>query len=215
MTDGSLLVRFYLNQAPDRNGRKLVDIQSWDDDALESTHDYIQWMFPLPEPSAFSSDAPILTDVDIREFKRDARIRRNLLVSYHRMLRFYGLKIYETEAALTVAPSKKFRKRAADWLTRENHNFLRITRILRCMQLLGFKKHSLAFLRCLRDLYATNGADNVGSETMDYWEGALKFSTTAEMLASWGKGYKVPHSRSPPLRQSASRPKLRNRPRKS
>ncbi len=35
------------------------EIWAWDDAALEDGHDFIQWLFPLPEPSAFVDDAPL------------------------------------------------------------------------------------------------------------------------------------------------------------
>jgi hypothetical protein len=42
-------------------GRYLREIQEWPDDQLESVHDYIQWLFPLPEPSGFNVAAPALS----------------------------------------------------------------------------------------------------------------------------------------------------------
>ena len=60
----SPLVRFYRGDAPDARGRTLDDILAWDDEQLEAVHDYIQWLFPLDEPSRFNPDAPLLTPAD-------------------------------------------------------------------------------------------------------------------------------------------------------
>ena len=50
----SQLVNFYLGDAPDNQGRMIDEILSWKDEQLEDVHDYIQWLFPLKERSAFT-----------------------------------------------------------------------------------------------------------------------------------------------------------------
>ena len=45
------LVAFYRDGARDDEGRTLAEILAWDDDRLEEIHDFIQWLFPLPERS--------------------------------------------------------------------------------------------------------------------------------------------------------------------
>jgi hypothetical protein len=57
----SLLVDLYRGRAVDTEGRSLKDVLSWPDDELEVVHDFVQWLFPLPEPSRFNPDAPLLT----------------------------------------------------------------------------------------------------------------------------------------------------------
>jgi hypothetical protein len=54
VSGSSRLLAFYRGQAPDDAGRWLKDIWEWDDEQLETTHDFIQWLFPLPEPSRFN-----------------------------------------------------------------------------------------------------------------------------------------------------------------
>src|SRR5208283_1467128 len=51
-----------------RNFGYLHEIQEWADGQLEAVHDYIQWVFPLPERSGFNVAAPVLTRESIREF---------------------------------------------------------------------------------------------------------------------------------------------------
>ena len=45
------LVKFYRGSGTDHAGRTLDEILTWDDAALESVHDYIQWLFPNPDAS--------------------------------------------------------------------------------------------------------------------------------------------------------------------
>src|SRR4051794_40787710 len=87
----SRLVRFYRGESPDIQGRNLEDIWAWDDDSLEEAHDFIQWLFPLPEASAFNPDAPLLRGDDIAAFAADPLLRQRLRRSFDRFLLFLGL----------------------------------------------------------------------------------------------------------------------------
>jgi hypothetical protein len=111
-------------------------MQNWSDEDLERTHDYIQWMFPLAEPSGFNVDAPILDAGAISRFQSEPSLRGHLQTSLIRMLSFYGLEIHGT-IPLSVTRAPNFAERAENWLTPSNHNHLRITRILKSLKLLG------------------------------------------------------------------------------
>ena len=65
----SRIIEFYSGTEPDPRGRYLKEIQRWPDDRLEKFHDYIQWLFPLPEPSGFNVAAPVLNRESIEEFR--------------------------------------------------------------------------------------------------------------------------------------------------
>src|SRR5437762_2896650 len=117
------LVDFYKGLAPDYKGRKLHDIWNWDYERLEETHDYIQVLFPLPEPSSFSSRAPILTEQEIAEFRASETMQRNVMRSFRLMLDFYGLQYHENP--MRVGKASHFRDRAPNWLAHGDHNFLR------------------------------------------------------------------------------------------
>ena len=141
-------------------------------DELESHHDYIQWLFPLPEPSGANASAPLLSKEDIAAFDSDDSLRRALVQSLELMLQFYGLKrqlAARTSVSCVVATSTSG---AALWLTRGNHNFLRISRMLRSLSLLGLGSHAVAFLECLEEIYAENPM-TIGSTTIGYWRRAI------------------------------------------
>src|SRR5947209_4025975 len=86
----SRLLDFYRGLKTDTEGRFLNEILAWDEDDFEAVHDFIQWLFPLPEPSQFNPDAPLLTKADIIAFKTDPALHANLLKSFDRILRFLG-----------------------------------------------------------------------------------------------------------------------------
>ncbi len=154
------ILDFYEEAAADNRGRFLTDILAWDDARLEAVHDYIQWLFPLPERSAFNPAAPILTDSDIAAFHDRPALHAALAKSLVRMRAFYGL------------PAGKVRQAA--WLTPGNHNLLRLSRILRCLHLLGLEHEAGALLRDLEALYKAGAGSVIGAETLGYWRRAAQ-----------------------------------------
>ena len=72
-----MLVHFLEGTYPDHKGRYLSDIWSYSDNEIERTHDFIQWIFPLDEPSNAVWDAPVLIDQEIDEILDSSKVRRN------------------------------------------------------------------------------------------------------------------------------------------
>lgn len=168
----SRIIGFYNGTESDHRGRYLREIQEWPDDQLESVHDYIQWLFPLPEPSGFNVAAPVLTRESIRDFLARPDLQENLRVSFLRLMNFYGLEI--RSGTVTRAPN--FAAKATGWLSPGNHNHLRITRILRCLTVLGLEAEAKAFLECLAEIYEdeqNKPLPAISDETMLYWREAV------------------------------------------
>ena len=174
MAEEDRLVRFHLGQETDHRGRYLFDIQRWPDNKLETVHDYIQWLFPLPERSGFNLAAPVLTAESIQEFRTRTELQQNLRVSFLRMMSFYGLEARLAEA-ITVTRSSSFAVRSAGWLSASNHHHLRITRILRCLSVLGLEAEAKAFFECLAEIHEeerSKPAPAISDETFEYWRAA-------------------------------------------
>lgn len=165
---------FYRGDGRDHRGRLLSDIHELDFYELEFNHDYIQWLFPLREPSGANASAPLLSNDDIRRFQSDESLRTRLLQSFELMLSFLGLELADTSDAgsASVRKAPHFGERHQVWLRAGNHNFLRISRILRSLTLLGCARHASAFLQCLEAMYAENSA-TIGNTTMGYWRRAV------------------------------------------
>jgi hypothetical protein len=167
----SSIVDFYRGTHPDFLGRNLADIWQWDNDQLEDVHSYIQILFPNRDPSPVNPAAPILDQATEAAFARDEELRRNLATSLDVMLRFYGLEYDATAEQVRRRPD--FAARAQNWLSRGNHNYLRITRILKCLMALGLPERARAFFRCLEDVHAGHGCV-IGVDTFAYWHGAVR-----------------------------------------
>ncbi len=170
----SWIVPFYLGEGVDSRYRKLEDIWMWDFEDLECVHDYIQWLFPLMEVSAFNPDAPLVDASVLAAFDRDERLRQNLLKSLTVMLTFYGWTgVVDRSGEISIEPSLNRKDREAEWICPCDHNYLRITRILKCLMTFEMERSALAFYRCLQQIYRKK-SDLIGAETFSYWTSAVK-----------------------------------------
>ena len=162
----STLLNFYRLKSPDSQGRMLWELWAFDDRQMEMRHDFIQWMFPLNEPSAFNSQAPLVTAEDQRAFKTDPAIMQAYRKSIDRFLGFIGLEFTDDGSVIKAAD---FAQRRAIWEA-SNHNWLRITRFLKSMKLLGFDEQAAALWECLRRLHEDDGF--VSDSSFAYWKEA-------------------------------------------
>jgi Opioid growth factor receptor (OGFr) conserved region len=167
-----VLISFYLSQSTDNRGRTIDEILTWDNNSLECTHDYIQWLFPLREASGFNPDAPVLDDQQIAAFRASDELRERLSRSFKLMLSFYGLQCDDAGEERHISKGKDFGQRSQTWLTPGNHNYLRITRILTSLRLLGLEEYAGAFLAFLEQQYKEEG-ERIGDTTFWYWQRAV------------------------------------------
>lgn len=169
MSRESLLERFYRGDGTDSEGRRLEDILRWDDQTLEYVHDFIQWLFPLDERSAVNPDAPLVTRVDRDAFAADETLAANLRRAFARMLAFYGFRLNETEGL--VERDEHWPSRSRVWLRPHNHNYLRQTRIIKSLTLLGQPALARAFGEALLKEYE-RAPDVIGPTTAGFWRRA-------------------------------------------
>lgn len=168
------IVAFYAGTGLDAAGRRLAEILAWDDCRLEQVHDFIQWLFPTDEPSAVNPLAPLVTRETVEAFAQDAALRRQLLASFERMLRFYGLERREEAGQVLIRPASTYQARRDNWLVPGNHNHLRITRILTSLGLLGLGAEAEAFGACLTRVFEREGRTAITDRTFRFWMNALK-----------------------------------------
>jgi hypothetical protein len=170
----SSLVDFYAGRETDARGRTIDEIWSMSLDELESTHDFIQWLFPLRERSAVEPRAPILTAATIAAFDTPS-MRVRLVRSAEMMAVFYGFQMRRESGVWRVGLAPDAAERQRVWLSRGNHNFLRLTRIMKSLATLGLRELSIAWLDALREVYSQH-RDVVGARTWQFWEAAPQAS---------------------------------------
>jgi hypothetical protein len=167
MDSDSGLIGFYRGGETDAAGRSIEDIWAWDHRRLEMIHDYIQWLFPLPDASRFNPAAPLLTAADAQTFRDDPALQARVLKSLDVMLDFLGLS--RAGALILRAPGFA----GAHWLEPLNHNHLRLTRILLFLRHAGLMAEAKALCACLEDIAAHEGRDVISPRTLTFWRAAI------------------------------------------
>ncbi len=135
------LVDFYSNVKTDCSGRYLSEILLWDHRRLENCHNYIQWLFPTSERSRYNFFAPVLDSTQSNVFRKSTELKKRVFASFAMMCEFYGYKITESG---DVLPAENFSDRTSCWITPRNHNFLRLSRMMKSLHLLGLSKLSIS-----------------------------------------------------------------------
>jgi len=170
MSDAKESVRKFLSgEGVDHLGRSRDSILAWSNDALEYTHDYIQWLFPIETVSQFHQLAPAPTVEEFKELRRDSMVRIGLLSGFVRILQFYGLEWHDQ----IVTKSHNWNERSEEWAWRPGHNDLRITRILHSLTLFGFDAEANAFLTTLNAIMAERPQNDKRLASFEYWRNAV------------------------------------------
>lgn len=138
----------------------------WSDAQLEATHNYIQWCFPLAEPSNFSASVPILTDHAIRKIKKSVPAQKALKGMMWRMMDFY--------------------ERTGEWRQVRNHNQLRITRIIRSLGLLVDARHAHMFYHFIMWRAMSEGPCRINPTTLGIWQMTAEASPIPGALTAKG-----------------------------
>lgn len=147
----------------------LETILARDNEWLEYTHNFVQWLFPLTTVSGANPTAPVLDAAQISEFHADPLLRRNLLRSLDRLLGFYGL--LRTADSIDKAPDWPQRKSL--WFTQPSHNHLRITRILKSLNTLGLPQEARALHQALVSLQNSETDCGIPPSVFRYWADAV------------------------------------------
>lgn len=156
------LLAFYGDdEGTNSSGYTLEQVLGWDDEDFELQHDFLQWLFATDEPSMFNADAPVLDTATIARFRADPLLRHRLRRSFGRWLEFCGI-IRNGDGLVFDNPNPRV------W-NHQNHNWLRITRVLRSLNLLGLPGEAHAFFTLLTSIQA-----RIDPTTWEYWERAAR-----------------------------------------
>jgi len=145
----SVLIDFYKGLGPSTEGRFIDSMWGMSDLEKERAHDCIQWLFPLPERSQAQPSAPVLSPEELAAFREDKHLQTNMLVSLLRMREFF--------------------ERTPYWTRAHDHNHLRITRIIRCLTLVGLTHEAQEFHAWVQ----ATAPNRISVQTRWYWQEAL------------------------------------------
>jgi len=152
-----LLLPFFRGTGVDIHGRRLAEMREYDFYKMEMLHDYILWMFPTEEESAFVLDAPVLTREHLQAFRDEPCLRRELQLNLARFCEFLGLELRGGgDANVRVVRSSAFAERIPDCWTAmfgSNHHWFGISRTLHCLGLCSLPREQSAFMECLEEIF--------------------------------------------------------------
>lgn len=130
------------------NGRSLADVLAQDDDFWERNHDFIQWLFPLTEPSKSNRRSPVLSQEEVELIRSSDTAQENL---QRAVIRF-----------------KEFLACSTKWRHGYDHNHLRISRAIKSLRLLVDEDTANSFKHWVaREL--GDDIDRIHPESKKHW----------------------------------------------
>lgn len=179
----SAIIDFYNGDGPDGSGRLIEETLNKPFHWLESTHDWVQWLFPLREESAFNPEAPLLTDEDVKRFDGIKLyeyykfcLPRNLQDAVNLFLNFLGIQCTWYSDSFDRMFSKfslsdSFDLQKYTWFE-FNHNHLRISRFLGFLSIIGSSRYAAELLAFMKKTAEQHGVV-LNPRSIEYWELAL------------------------------------------
>ena len=167
MDNDQRLIEFYCGEGRDHKGRCLEDIWALSSFWLEHTHDYIQWLFPIPEAGRFNAFAPLLTPTVQAVFERSDVMRQHQQRSLDVMLDFFGLAW--SGNGIVAQPTLAIPTHI--WLKAGGHNHLRITRMIRSLALCHQPDLARTFQQAVTEVGTQLGV--VSETSIRYWREAF------------------------------------------
>lgn len=137
-------------------GRRKVDVDSdvcmtiedmhdqMDFEMMESSHTFIQWIFPIDTASRFNKDAALLDVDNARSISRNPCSILRVKESFIMMLEFFGFCMQDDDIIVV------FNEVRLAHLGSHPHNWMRISRMLRSLVLIGLPRFADAFFKALR-----------------------------------------------------------------
>ncbi|KAG2372655.1 hypothetical protein C9374_013663 [Naegleria lovaniensis] len=171
--------KFYTNALRSRPQGDFIDNihTNWfgDFDLLEEHHGYIQYLFPIRLQGLNGSSQP-LTKNEATLMRGDPTIKARIIKSYRLMLDFYGL-VLEDEVSGKISRNPVTCKRRYSHLNNSFHNYLRITRILKCLGVTGFEHYKPHFLNhMVVEMFKYNNLINARDSCIKFWLPTLRRS---------------------------------------
>ena len=144
---------FLINNEPDFKNRFLNDIWYFSDEEIEHTHDFIQLLFPLNEKSESVFHGYYLkTNSAVIDIKSSDLAKNNIVKSSKWFLSFL--------------------RRNSHWRRRHDHNYLRITRIIKSLRLLVSDDEADTFYQLILNILSEEDRLKINSETHEFWKSA-------------------------------------------
>tara|TARA_Y100000746_G_C15466903_1_gene434398 strand:- start:416 stop:1351 length:936 start_codon:yes stop_codon:yes gene_type:complete len=157
--------RFFGNHFNPPGADYIENILKWDNHKLEVCHCYIQWLFPVDdEVSKFNYHSQLITEQESELICKNVKCSLRVIHSYDKMLCFWGFRLCHNTWKVCVGDEKRL-----DFLNTSTHNFLRITRVLKSMPLLGLLTLRPSFIQALCEQVLNGRLCNAYESMIKYW----------------------------------------------
>lgn len=164
-------IYFLTGTAPDSNGRTLQQYLAFDDNDWEFQHDVIQMAFPTKTQSKFHPDQPFLpADFNVEDLSNDEYQRSRAAISLllHGYLKSLGVEFLINHTLVTLSCKSQY----PHWADSNDHNTLRLTRILECLGIFGMVYSQTALHDFLVYEIAPDNSDRINTKTVAFWVAA-------------------------------------------
>lgn len=209
-------LRFYKNKIPFKPDGVYIEevLNKWkgDYEKLEHNHTYIQWLFPLRE-QGLNFYAKELTTYEIEEFKKTKEAIRRFLLAYKMMLEFFGIKLVDKTGNVA---------RAVNWqarfqhLNESQHNYLRITRILKSLGELGYESFKSPLVKfILHEALVENTIPNIKQSALEYFVYTIRDRRERRKLLRFAQKHYTPSENfiwGPPRKEQSEGSKAQKTP---
>ncbi|XP_035313809.1 opioid growth factor receptor-like protein 1 isoform X1 [Cricetulus griseus] len=209
-------LRFYKNKIPFKPDGVYIEevLNKWkgDYEKLEHNHTYIQWLFPLRE-QGLNFYAKELTTYEIEEFKKTKEAIRRFLLAYKMMLEFFGIKLIDKTG--NVARAVNWQERFQH-LNESQHNYLRITRILKSLGELGYESFKSPLVKfILHEALVENTIPNIRQSALEYFVYTIRDRRERRKLLRFAQKHYTPSENfiwGPPRKEQPERSKAQKTP---
>ena len=145
------LREFLKNNEPDIYGRYISEIWSFNDEQIETTHNFIQFLFPLTQPSKNSFNKIYINSDDLlHELKSDKKVRESIMYSSNWYFSFL--------------------ERNQHWQTYFDHNHLRISRVIESLNVIVSNRQANRFYKQVLDICIE---ELINDETKLIWKSKI------------------------------------------
>ncbi len=115
-------IDFMSSSRRNAHGKTFQQILNYSEEEMEFDHEYIQWLFPLPEPSPYNPLAPVINVAELQVLLTD-QIKHNLELAANKMLDFWGIEPWNPQKLPIL----------------NGHNALRFSRVLQSLVYHGYR----------------------------------------------------------------------------
>jgi len=196
-------LEFYSNKRPSKPDGDLIENvhKKWlgNYGLLEAHHGYIQWLFPIRE-DGLNHHAQRLQLHEAKAIAADPILQDRIIISYELMLDFYGMKLVDKKTG-EIGRGDNWKTRYAH-LNRSFHNYLRITRILKCLGEVGLEHYKIHFvIHVLKEIYENKELLNCHESCIKYWSAVLRSENERkeiqDMIGKYEDARPTRHARKP------------------